>query len=153
MIQRRALALFAALAVLFGLAGAAHAAKPEIYTGVLSNVAAGGYDVVAYFDQSAPVKGSAAFKTEYKGAEWRFSTAANLEKFKASPEAFAPRYGGYCAWAAAQGYTAPGNPNYWSLVDGKLYLNYDAKVQTDWLKDVPGFIAKANANWPGILDK
>jgi YHS domain-containing protein len=153
MIQRRALALFAALAALFGFAGAAHAAKPEIYTGAFSNQAAGGYDVVAYFDQASPVKGQAEFKTEYKGAEWRFSSAANLEKFLASPEAFAPQYGGYCAWAAAQGYTAPGNPKNWTVVDGKLYLNYDDKVQADWLKDVPGFIAKANANWPGVLQK
>lgn len=153
MIHRRALALFAALAALLGFSNAAHAAKPEVYTSVLSNMGAGGYDVVAYFDQAAPVKGAAEFKTEYKGAEWRFSSAANLEKFAASPETYAPQYGGYCAWAAAQGYTAPGNPKFWSVVDGKLYLNYDGKVQADWLKDVPGFIVKANANWPGILAK
>ena len=61
--------------------------------------------------------------------------------------------GGYCAWAVSQGYTAKGDPKHWKIVDGKLYLNYDARVQRDWEKDIPGHIAKANRNWPKVLDK
>ncbi|MEQ1929292.1 MAG: YHS domain-containing (seleno)protein [Parvularculaceae bacterium] len=150
---RRIGAFCAALIGAIAVSGAAYAAKPETYTAILSNVGAGGYDVVAYFSDGAPVKGDAALKTDYKGAEWRFSSAANLEKFKADPDAYAPQYGGYCAWAVAQDYTAPGNPKNWAVVDGKLYLNYNDKVQADWLKDVPGFIASANANWPDVLQK
>lgn len=130
----------------------AEAAKAEIYTGLFSNTAAGGYDVVAYFKDGAPVKGTKEFNTDWKGAEWRFASAENLADFKADPDAFAPQYGGYCAWAAAQGYTAPGDPQIWTLHNDKLYLNYSAKVQADWLKDIDGFIAKADENWPGILE-
>ena len=70
-----------------------------------------------------------------------------------SPEAYAPQYGGYCAWAVSQGYTAKGDPKYWKVVDGKLYLNYDASVQKNWEKDIPGHIANASKNWPKVLDK
>ena len=98
------------------------------------------------------MKGAKEFTHEYNGAEWRFSSAENLATFKADPTAYAPQYGGYCAWAVSQGYTARGNPNNWRIVDNKLYLNYNDKVQADWLKDIPGFIALANGNWPSVLN-
>lgn len=135
------------------LSAPAFAASPEIYTGLLSNLAVGGYDPVAYFDAGAPAKGSKEFSFDYNGATWRFASAGNLEKFKANPSAYAPQYGGYCAWAVAQNYTAPGNPENWSVRGGKLYLNYNDKVQSDWLKDPDGFIVKADANWPAVLSK
>lgn len=145
------LAFLCALFLGLLLSGAASAAKPEIYTGRFSSFAVDGYDTVAFFTHGAPAKGAKEFEFEYKGALWRFSSAENLAKFKAEPAAYAPQYGGYCAWAIAQGYTARGNPQNWTIYDGKLYLNYNDKVQADWLKDVPGFIAKADVNWPGVL--
>ena len=135
------------------IAAPAWAAKPEIYTGRFSNLAADGYDVVAYFELGEPVKGSSEHELTHKGVVWRFASAENLSKFEADPAAYAPQYGGYCAWATAQGYTARGNPKFWRIVDGKLYLNYSAGVQRKWEKDIPGFIAMADANWPGILDE
>ncbi|MBB5518823.1 YHS domain-containing (seleno)protein [Amphiplicatus metriothermophilus] len=146
------LRFIAALCAAFFAAGAAQAAKPEVYTGLFSNLALDGYDAVAYFVQGEPAKGSAAFSLEYKGARWRFASAENLERFRADPEAYAPRYGGYCAWAVAQGYVARGNPKYWTIVEGGLYLNYDAGVQRKWEADIPGFIARADANWPSVLE-
>lgn len=131
----------------------ASAAEPEVYTSRLSDLAVGGYDPVAYFETGAPAQGDKNFTYQYAGATWRFANAENLEKFKNDPASFAPQYGGYCAWAVSQGYTAPGNPKNWSIEDGKLYLNYNAKVQADWLKDPKGFIVKADANWPGVLTK
>ena len=127
------------------------AAKDEIYTGLLSGAAVGGYDAVAYFKQGKPVKGSSDFTTEYKGATWYFANAEDLEAFKAAPEKYAPQYGGYCAWAVSQGATAKGDPEFWSVVDGKLYLNYSADVQANWSQDIPGNVAKADANWPKVL--
>ncbi len=149
-LRRLAAAAFIGAAL---LSAPAVAASPEIHTGRFSNLAVGGYDPVAYFDAGAPAKGSKEFSFDYNGATWRFASAENLEKFKASPAAYAPQYGGYCAWAVSQNYTAPGNPENWSVRGGKLYLNYNDKVQSDWLKDPDGFIAKANANWPGVLSK
>lgn len=147
MIRAAALGAFIAVAP-----ATAALAKDEIHTARFSDLAVGGYDPVAYFEEGAPVKGSKDFETEYKGATWRFSSADNLAQFQADPDAYAPQYGGYCAWAVSQGYTAHGSPQHWSVVDGKLYLNYNAKVHADWRKDIPGFIVAADANWPAVLN-
>ncbi len=130
----------------------ANAADP-IYTGLFSNQAVEGYDAVAYFTEGKPVKGSADYEYDYMGATWRFSSAENLDAFKADPTAYAPQYGGYCAWAVSQNYTAKGNPKNWRIVDGKLYLNYNDEIQERWEQDIPSFIALADANWPDVLDK
>lgn len=132
-------------------APAAHADKAPVYTGLFSNVAVEGHDPVAYFTEGQPVKGQRAYSTEYQGAEFRFASQANLDTFLADPEAYAPQYGGYCAWAVAQGYTAKGDADHWRIVDGKLYLNFNAKVQSDWEADIPGFIEQADAQWPTVL--
>jgi YHS domain-containing protein len=131
----------------------AQARDAEVYTGTFSSLAVGGYDAVAYFKVGHPVAGVSQFSLEYKGVTWRFASKENLDAFRATPAAFAPQYGGYCAWAVSQGYTASGDPLVWSLVGGKLYLNYDKSVQAKWEKDIPGFIAKGNQNWPGVLGR
>lgn len=136
-----------------GASPTAFAEKPQVYRGLFDDAAVGGYDPVAYFTSGAPVKGEKAFEHRYEGATWRFSTAGNLAAFKANPEKYAPQYGGYCAWAVSQGYTAKGDPKNWRIVSGKLYLNYNNEIQKRWEKDVPGFIAKADGNWPTVLEK
>lgn len=134
------------------LAGIAWAAEPPVYTGILSNTGAGGYDTVSYFEQGKPVKGSAQFTTEYQGATWRFANAENLAQFKANPENFAPAYGGYCAWAVSQGYLAKGDPQYWSIREGRLFLNYNKSVQESWLENPDELINQADADWPAVLE-
>ena len=121
--------------------------EEPVYTARFSDLAAKGYDVVAYFLVGEPVEGSRAHEFRYRGVTWRFSSASNRATFQADPERYAPRYGGYCAWAMAQGKKAPGNPRFWTIVDGKLYLNYDEKVQEDWEADIPGFIEDADREW------
>jgi YHS domain-containing protein len=111
-----------------------------------------GYDPVAYFTEGRPVEGSSDHELDWNGATWRFASAENKATFEADPEAYAPQYGGYCAWAVAEGKTASVDPTQWRIVDGKLYLNYDESVQKRWLADIPGFIAKADANWPAVLE-
>ncbi len=54
-----------------------------------------GYDVVAYFTMQKPVKGKSAFSHKWNDATWRFSSQEHLDLFKASPEKYAPQYGGY----------------------------------------------------------
>lgn len=147
--SRPALLVGLALLILL-LVPAAFADEPEIYTG-RNGLAVGGYDTVAYFSQNEPVKGSADFTLDYKSATWRFSSQENLAAFKADPQAFAPRYGGYCAWAVAMGKLVKGNPKVWTIHEGALYLNVNKDTQKKWLKDIPGFIEKADENWPGIL--
>lgn len=147
---RKSLAILALS--LAALSPAAAFAKDPVFTGRFSSLAVDGYDPVAYFTVGEPVKGSKEFMTRYEGAEWRFSSADNLAAFKAMPEKYAPQYGGYCAWAISQNYTARGNPNNWTIVDDKLYLNYNDEIQKRWEQDIPGFIAKANENWPSVLN-
>jgi YHS domain-containing protein len=115
-------------------------------------VALRGYDPVAYFTEGAPVRGRAEHAADWAGARWHFASAANRAAFLDDPEAFAPQYGGYCAWAVARGYTAPVDPTAWRIVDGRLYLNFDARIQRRWERDIPGFIAAADANWPALAD-
>lgn len=130
---------------------AANAKTAPVYTSLFSNVAVSGYDPVAYFTDGKPVKGDARFRIVWQGAEYRFASAAHLARFRASPAAFAPQYGGYCAWAVAHGYTASGDPTVWKIVDGRLYLNYNAEIGRKWAADIPGFIKSGNTNWPRLL--
>ena len=120
-----------------------HAGKASIYQGIVSGVAVGGYDPVAYFKKKKPVKGSKDLVYKYKGAEWRFSSKANLAAFKANPKAYAPQYGGYCAWAVSQGYTAKGDPLAWSIYKGKLYLNFTNQSEQPGQKTNPATSKKA----------
>jgi YHS domain-containing protein len=128
------------------------ASEPEIYTQFFSNLALEGYDTVAYFDQNKPVKGESKYSYKYKDAVWQFSSQENLEKFVIMPEEYVPQYGGYCAWLVANGDTAKGDPQYWSIENGRLYLNYDADIQKKWLVDKSGFIKKGDAMWPSVLN-
>ncbi len=127
------------------------AAEPPVFAGLVEGVAVGGYDPVAYFTQGKPVKGSKDVTASYEGATWRFASAEDRAAFQAEPAKYAPQYGGYCAYAVSQGHTAKAEPDAWTIHDGKLYLNYDRNVQAKWEKDIPGYIAKADANWPGVL--
>ena len=110
-----------------------------------------GHDPVAYFTQGGPAKGKSAHSHDWMGATWYFANAENMELFAAEPEKYAPQYGGYCAYAVSQGYTAKIDPDAWKIVDDKLYLNFSLKVQKIWEKDIPGYIASADVNWPTIL--
>ena len=109
-----------------------------------------GFDPVAYHTEQKPVKGSKDFTFDYKGATWRFSSAENLELFRADPERYAPAYGGYCAFGMSRGYAVDTDPRAFTIVDGTLYLNHNLSVRRTWSKDIPGNIAKADANWPSV---
>lgn len=148
--------LFVALAFALAslaLAAPAYADQAPVHSGLFSRVAVGGYDPVAYFTEGRPVRGSSQFRITHEGYEYRFASAQNLAAFRADPSRYLPQYGGYCAWAVAHGYTAPGNPNNWRIVDGRLYLNYNDDIQQRWERDIPGFIRSADANWPAVLSR
>lgn len=150
MIGRRGfVGLIAASPVLLA-AGAAQAQTAEIYAE--GGVAMDGHDPVALFNDGAPAQGLAAHTVTWKGAEWRFSSAANADLFENDPQAYAPQYGGWCAYAVSRNYTAPTVPEAWSIVSGKLYLNFSLGVRRIWQRDIEGNITAANANWPGVLD-
>jgi len=116
-----------------------------------SGVAIRGYDTVAYFTQGKPVEGLETFSTEWSGATWRFSTQDHLDLFIDNPESYAPQYGGYCAYGVSRNYLVKIEPENWTIVNDKLYLNYDSDVQKKWEQDIPGFITKADSKFEQLL--
>ncbi len=139
------------LGFIAGTIVSASAQKSEVF--VKSDAAIRGYDPVAYFTSGKPVKGNKQFSVSYKGVPWNFSTKQNADLFKANPEKYAPQYGGYCAYGLADGHKAPTDPDAWTIVNGKLYLNYDKDVKGLWNKKQKEYIITADKNWPSVKDK
>ena len=110
-----------------------------------------GYDPVAYFSDNKPVRGVAAHAADYKGSTFYFSSKVNRDAFAADPAKYAPQYGGFCAFGTAGGYKAATDPEAFTLTDGKLYLNYNREIQKQWRADIPGFVNKADKNWPDVI--
>jgi YHS domain-containing protein len=99
------------------------------------------------------VQGQDVFVTEWKGAKWKFSSQANLDLFKAAPDKYAPQYGGYCAYGVTKDSLVKVDPAQFTVLDGKLYLNYDADIQKLWAQDKAGFVKQADAKFPALLAK
>src|SRR5262245_19557255 len=118
-----------------------------------SGLALQGFDPVAYFTEKKPVRGTAEFTARHEGATYRFASAANRDAFAAAPAKYAPQYGGYCAFGVAAGYKAPIEPDAWTVVDGRLYLNYNQSIRSRWSRDIPGHIRSADTNWPTVRAK
>lgn len=117
-----------------------------------NGIAIRGYDTVAYFTQGKPVEGNDKFTTQWSDATWKFSSQEHLDLFSAEPEKYAPQYGGYCAYGVANESLVKIEPEQWSIVDDKLYLNYNAKLNREWKKDIAGYVAKADALFEKLLD-
>ncbi|MDI5923005.1 YHS domain-containing (seleno)protein [Halomonas sp. LR5S13] len=141
----RAAVLVAGLAWSLGAA-----ADGRIFT--RDGLAIGGTDPVAYFTEGRPVTGTPDYQLEWHEATWQFASAEHRDRFEADPEAYAPQYGGWCAWAAARGEAASTVPEAWKIVDDKLYLNYSRFIQWRWERDIPGYIKAADAHWPNIFE-
>ncbi|WP_323766719.1 YHS domain-containing (seleno)protein [Marinovum sp.] len=147
MLTRRTLLTALAAAPLLPRPGLA--AEPRVFQ--TGGVAINGADPVAYVTTGAPVLAGGAIAAEWTGATWHFASAANRDAFVGDLARYAPRFGGYCAFAASRGYLAPTVPEAWTVHEGRLYLNANLRARELWLQDVPGNIAKGEANWPGIL--
>jgi YHS domain-containing protein len=115
-----------------------------------NGAAIGGYDAVAFFKENKPVKGSPEYFIEWRVAKWLFASKQNLDSFSANPARYAPQYGGYCAYGTADGHKAPTEADTWTVLDGKLYFNYNQKVKSLWDKDRAKYIEQANTNWEKI---
>lgn len=141
----------AALVVLLCFTLSTRAQSSEIFT--TQEGAIQGYDAVAYFTESKAIKGSKEFTFMYAGETWSFASLGNLNKFKAEPEKYAPQFGGYCAYGMSRGYKAKTDPEAWTIVNDKLYLNYNLDVRKTWNEKQTEFIDKANQNWPTVKSK
>lgn len=155
MMLKNSLSFFISIALLIvsiTVVSTVHAAKP-VYSGGRDRAAIRGYDPVSYFTQGKPVKGLKEFVLEHNGAKWLFSSEDNLTLFKNNPGKYAPQYGGYCAYAVSKGSTASIKPEFFTIHDNKLYLNYSKSVFKKWNKDKEEYIEDANQEWPELVDK
>ena len=115
-----------------------------------NDVAIHGYDPVAYFTNSVPVKGTADHAATYNSATYYFSSNTNRDSFRANPEKYAPQFGGFCAMGVALNKKLDVDPTAWKIVDGKLYLNLNKAVQKKWASALNENIVTANRVWHGI---
>ncbi|REL27337.1 YHS domain-containing protein [Thalassotalea euphylliae] len=133
--------------MLFALLLTACATVPSTPVLTLEGAAIGGYDVVAYQTEEKAVKGNEQFTSLYNESVWRFASAENKAKFDADPVKYAPQYGGYCAYGLSNGFIIDSDPEAFSLVDGKLYLNNTPSVRDTWLENTSYYISNADVSW------
>jgi len=155
LLSRRNLIIGGAVSVL-GAGALYKAIEPEEFAAepifTQDGVAIRGTDPVTYFSEGKPVTGSAEYTTDWNGATWHFASAENRDLFVGDPERYAPQYGGFCAWAVAEkGKLYSTQPKNWSIVNDKLYLNYNNNIQAKWEKNISGFITEGDRRWPEIL--
>ena len=120
------------------------------HTNLKNGIAIQGYDPVAYFTVSKPTPGDKTIQATYEGATYYFTSQENKDAFTKNPEQYVPQYGGFCAYGMSEGYKAPVKPESFTIVNNKLYLNYNLKVREDWSKNKEARIAKATVNWEKI---
>ena len=129
----------------------AAADMPRVYA--TQGVAISGYDVVIYFTEKRARKGSPEHAIKWRGAMWYFVGPDTMQAFEMNPKAYAPQYGGYCAYAMADGNVAASSPEVFSVIEGKLYLNEDSALRDRWLRDASQHISVANEHWQSIIGR
>lgn len=140
----------ASVLVAVALVAAAAEVEAQAWNDNGSGIAIAGYDVVAYFTEHRAVRGSSEHAATHEGATFHFASEENRAAFAASVSRYLPAYGGYCAYAAADGRVVHTDPTAWSIANGRLYLNYSREIRETWLADRDRFIRDADARWPGI---
>ncbi|REG98130.1 YHS domain-containing (seleno)protein [Flavobacterium aquicola] len=114
-----------------------------------------GYDPVSYFKQGKAIKGKKELIVTYEGVIYQFSSVSNKEFFAKNPSSYEPQYGGWCAYAmGSAGEKVEINPETFKIIDGKLYLFYNAYFNNtlkSWNKNEASLKASAGANWNKII--
>jgi len=151
MLDRRSFLWLAAAALTAATREArADTSRPVNTLGSPDGLAIRGYDPVAYFRDGGPRQGKAEFSVRHGGASWRFASAEHKALFEADPQRYLPAYGGFCAYGTSRGYLVKIEPEAWSIVDGRLYLNYDHGVRATWAGRTKTYIARAEGSWPRL---
>jgi YHS domain-containing protein len=139
----------------FGFTIAQHNTNLNKHQNLKGQVAIQGYDPVAYFI-SAPTEGKKEISTKHNGAIYYFYTEDNKNLFVKNPSKYEPQYGGYCAYAIGEnGEKVSINPKTFKIVNGKLYLFYNAyftNTLKSWNKNEDELKREADENWINILN-
>lgn len=131
-------------------AGAAVPNRRHLVIDETTGFAIGGYDPVAYFIDGQPRRGMAEFQFEWRGGTWLFVNEGNLAAFHDRPDVYTPMFGGYCAFAVAQGRPAEGSPLHFTVYNGRLYLFANAASRLAFLEAAPSLAAEAAKRWPEV---
>jgi YHS domain-containing protein len=118
-----------------------------------AGVAIQGYDPVAFFTDHKPVKGKPELVVRHNGAVYHFASREHRDQFKAEPSKYEPVFGGYCAYGVSRNKLVEIDVDAFQIVDGRLLLQYSKGVRDDFNKDAKGNLTKAEANWPGLVEK
>lgn len=144
---------FLAFAGFLAITTAVHADGKRLLNLDKDGIAIQGYDPVAFFTVKAPLKGNPAFTAEHEGAIYRFHSAKNRDLFKAEPAKYAPQFGGYCAYGVSRNALAPIRIEAWQVVGGRLLMQKNEGIRDDFNADPAGNLKKADANWPGLVER
>ena len=136
--------------ILFIAAACREKEKDVLEVFATSEGAINGYDPVSYYKESKPVKGAREYSYEWKNVTWYFASKENLSTFKTNPGKYAPQFGGYCAYGMAKGHKASTEPDAWTIVDDKLYLNHNRDVLSKWKGNQNELIKQADGQWPNV---
>ena len=109
-----------------------------------------GYDPVAYFTEKRPMVGNSQYQYEWDGAIYRFASAGHLDLFKKNPDLYLPQYNNWCAASVAKGAKVYGNPEWWLVVNDRLYLFGRPTGPEQMAKDPAAMKAQADENWPKV---
>jgi YHS domain-containing protein len=129
----------------------AHAQNSHFYS--QKGLAIRGFDPVAYFTEQKAVEGSEQHQLPWNGVVWQFKSEENLQLFKNNPDSYAPQYGGWCAYGVSENHKSPTDPYSWTIIDDKLYLNYNPKVKEKWKGNTEQCIQRANVYWNELKEK
>jgi hypothetical protein len=148
------LVLAAAVAVGLGLARPMDAATSEqVVVDRNSGLAISGFDPVAYFTDAQALPGKGEFEQVVAGVAWRFRSEGNSAAFKADPDVYTPRFGGYDPVDIARGVAVPGNPRLWVISGERLYLFYSAETKEEFAADNDRIVTTADRAWPSVSRK
>lgn len=142
------------LILVSGISFAQNDAKRINQYNLENKVAIQGYDPVGYFNQGKAIKGKKEISASYQGVIYKFSSGENKDAFLKNPSKYEPQYGGWCAYAmGSAGEKVEINPETFKIVDGKLYLFYNAffnNTLKTWNKEETKLKSQADTNWKNI---
>jgi hypothetical protein len=147
---RRSLAVLGTLPLALWVFPALGDVAPEMSDS--PRLAIGGYDTVAYHTMGKAVPGKLEYETIWHNARWHFSSRENQDLFMKEPEKYAAQYDGHCAMGVAdgEGHKDTVDPEAFTIVNGKLYVNHTKYWTTEWRKNAAANISRADKNWLSV---
>jgi YHS domain-containing protein len=114
----------------------------------LAGVALFGFDPVSYFLDGTARAGLDSYELSFRGLTWRFRSEANRTAFRAEPDVYVPRFGGYDPIALVRGAPVAGHPSLFVVHEGQLFLFHQPENRAKFLAEPTPAIEAARSAWP-----